>query len=63
MLKCDKCGRNFMPGNTADGLPKGITYKLKDGKYLTICSRCIVELGNMDTDQEREQFFKELGDV
>lgn len=43
-LICDKCGREFKPGNRPDGLPNGIAFNTVDGEVV-ICTECIIKKG------------------
>ena len=57
--KCKKCGKRY-PIIMGDDIPAMVGFQMEDGKVYNICKRCLMELGSMD-DDEREQFFDELG--
>lgn len=57
-FRCDRCGNVFFTGNT-NGAPNGVSME-KNGKWITFCQKCIMELGAME-DAEKEKFFAELG--
>ena len=44
-MKCDKCGREFEPGNRPDGIPNGVGFVIKDGRVITVCAECIIKNG------------------
>ena len=46
-IKCEVCGKEFDPGNRVDGMPNGITFVATDGKPLTMCADCIIEMGRL----------------
>lgn len=45
VITCDECGKKFVPGNTLNGLPNGVTFVLKDGSTYTACCECICKRG------------------
>lgn len=59
-IKCDACGHRFTPGNT-NGLPNGVGFQGKDGKVITLCQKCLLEVGALKSDSERDAFFARLG--
>lgn len=50
-MKCDKCGKEFKPGNRPSGVPNGVGFVLADGTEITICAECIE---SFTTDEGRE---------
>lgn len=60
MIKCDNCGNRFTIGNT-NGMPNGVTLFGDYGRQekLSLCQKCIVELGQMNDEQKRA-FFEKL---
>lgn len=60
---CDKCKKFFLPGNRPDGIPNGLGFVLQNGKKITVCADCVMKLGAMQTDAERDKFFEELNKV
>lgn len=59
-MKCDKCKKEFIPGNKADGTPNGVGFELQDGSVITLCAACLMKLGSLD-EKGKDKFFKELG--
>ena len=59
---CDKCKKFFMSGNRPDGIPNGVKMLLKGGKSVTICADCMVKLGAMKTEAEKDAFINSLKD-
>lgn len=57
-MKCTKCGKNFEAGNREDGIPNGVAFVTKKGRY-TLCAECLMEMGRMGP-ADRERFFEEL---
>ena len=58
---CDKCGKTFRAGNNiVNGLPNGVTMVMKDGKDVTMCNRCLIQLGRLN-DEGKAAFFKSMG--
>lgn len=55
---CDNCGRNFETGNT-DGLPNGVAFALQDGRMITMCQRCLIDLGEL-TQSEKAAILEKL---
>lgn len=47
-MKCDICGRSFLLGNDARGIPNGISMVQKGGKRITVCADCIIRMGEGD---------------
>ena len=41
---CDECGKEIKPGNT-NGMPNGVGFELEDGKIISICQSCLIEMG------------------
>ena len=63
-IKCDRCGNTFISGNTSNGLPNGVGFQLQDGRVITLCQRCIMELGKLKEAGDEaafKSFWKELG--
>lgn len=42
-MKCDRCGKEFLPGNRMDGTPNGVGFVLKGGRRVTLCADCIID--------------------
>ena len=55
---CDNCKKFFMNGNTK-GMPNGVAFVMNNGDKVTMCQRCLIELGKM-SDDEKNTFFDEL---
>lgn len=45
LLKCEACGKTFLPGTNKEGLPNGVGFETEDGSIITICTDCINEIG------------------
>ena len=41
LLKCEDCGKTFLPGTNKEGLPNGVGFETDDGSIFTICIECI----------------------
>lgn len=41
LLKCEACGKTFLPGTNKEGLPNGVGFETDDGSIFTICIECI----------------------
>jgi len=48
-VKCNECGKRFVAGNRADGIPNGVGFVLDDGTVVNVCSDCLIKIG-----QEKE---------
>lgn len=44
-LKCEACGKTFLPGTNKEGLPNGVGFETEDGSIITICTECINAIG------------------
>lgn len=44
-MKCDYCGRDFVPGIAPDGTVNGITLVIKDVVTITACAECVCAVG------------------
>ena len=42
-IKCDSCGRHFVPGNDSIGIPNGVSFITEDNLTITLCSKCIMD--------------------
>ena len=42
-MKCDRCGKEFKPGNRPNGVPNGVQMKFQNGKTYTLCADCMIE--------------------
>ncbi len=63
-VKCDKCDSVFISGNTPDGLPNGVTFQLQDGRAITLCHNCIMQLGRLNEAGDNagvKSFWQDLG--
>lgn len=63
-ITCDKCSSKFISGNGADGLPNGVGFALQDGRTITLCKVCIMELGRLKEAEDGDgfkKFWAELG--
>ena len=47
-MKCDRCGKVFMPGSRPDGVPNGVGFILRNGKQITVCADCVEAVGKGD---------------
>ena len=45
LLKCEACGKTFLPGINKEGLPNGVGFETEDGSIITICTECINAIG------------------
>lgn len=54
-LKCDVCGKRFLPGIMQDGMPAGIGATLDDGKTVIFCHDCLIRVGEEQIKKEKEQ--------
>lgn len=54
-LKCDVCGKRFMPGIMPDGMPAGIGATLDDGKTVIFCHDCLIRVGEEQIKKQKEQ--------
>lgn len=52
MIKCNECGKKFLPGNDAYGIPRGVGFETADGKIINVCSDCIIKKGREMEDHE-----------
>lgn len=62
-IKCDKCGERFIAGNK-NGVPNGLGFRMKDGKLINICRKCIEHLGKLNhegKEEEIKKFWRDLG--
>ena len=63
-IKCDKCGNIFISGNTPNGLPNGVGFQMQDGRVITLCQACIMEIGKLKEagkEEEIKSFWQDLG--
>lgn len=44
-IRCDFCGKTFLPGTREDGLPNGVGFIDKEGNPLNMCAECIIRIG------------------
>jgi len=51
-MVCDRCKKEFTPGNREDGMPYGISFETPDGTKVTVCSDCLIEFGNYLKEKE-----------
>lgn len=58
--KCSKCGERRMIGNTR-GIPNMVGFQMEYGKTINLCNVCMMKLGAMKTEEEKEKFFDDLG--
>lgn len=56
--KCKKCGERKLIGNT-NGFPNMLGFKLKDGRTINLCQKCMIELGKLP-EEEKGKFFDDL---
>lgn len=54
-LKCDVCGKRFLPGIMPDGMPAGIGATLDDGKTVIFCHDCLIRVGEEQIKKQKEQ--------
>ena len=60
-MKCDRCKNHISKKIIrGDGLPNGMTFQRQEGKDITLCADCIMELGQLD-DEGKKDFFEKLG--
>lgn len=45
-IKCDECGKYFLPGNKPDGRPNGVGFKKADGSVHNVCAECVDKIGD-----------------
>lgn len=57
-IRCDKCGNMFISGNTKDGLPNGLGFEMQDGRVITLCQKCIMQLGEIKEKDDADRFKK-----
>lgn len=43
-LKCESCGKTFLPGANKEGLPNGVGFETEDESIITICNECIMAI-------------------
>ena len=43
-IKCDLCGKTFLPGNKPDGMPNGVGL-VKNRRTVNVCYECICGIG------------------
>lgn len=43
-IKCNLCGKTFLPGNKPDGMPNGVGL-VKNGRTVNVCYDCITCIG------------------
>lgn len=60
--KCDRCGREFEPGNMENGAPAGVAAKMKNGHVLTLCYYCVCEMGEKDGQRWLDSWVSEHDD-
>lgn len=53
-IKCDVCGKSFVPGNRIDGLPNGVSFVMQDGTMITYCVDCLIKDGKKRTNKEQK---------
>lgn len=61
---CDKCKKELKNEtilNYIRGFPNGVTWELKNGQELTLCTKCIKKLGSLN-EIETKNFFKEIAE-
>lgn len=51
-MKCNKCGKEFKPGDRPDGLQNGISFLMPDGRPVALCCECLIELGKEIMDDK-----------
>ncbi len=61
LIKCDKCGKLYAPGNRPDGCPNGVGFKLADGSIYNVCADCLINLGKEIEGKAGEEL-EDIGD-
>lgn len=64
MRQCNKCKSKIGNVAGADGLPNGLGFVLENGKEITLCAECIMELGRLKEAGDKaalDAFFQDLG--
>jgi hypothetical protein len=56
---CDNCKQFFTKGNRPNGIPNGVKFVLTGNKSITLCARCICDMGAM-SDRDKEMFLDRL---
>lgn len=46
-MKCNICGKEFEVGNRADGIPNGMGFVLQDGRQITVCADCMMDMNKL----------------
>lgn len=46
-MKCDCCGKTFVSGNRADGIPNGMGFVLQDGRQINVCADCMMDMSKL----------------
>lgn len=54
-LKCDVCGKRFLPGIMPDGMPAGIGATLDDGKTVIFCHDCLIRVGEAELEKQKKE--------
>lgn len=54
-LKCDVCGKRFLPGIMPDGMPAGIGATLDDGKTVIFCHDCLIRVGEEQLAKQQKE--------
>lgn len=44
-IKCDECGKYFLPGSRKDGTPNGVGLVKEDGSIHNVCADCLDKIG------------------
>ena len=58
--KCARCKKRY-PIMMGEELPSMMGFRQKNGKTINLCRKCILDLGSMETEEERNRFFEEIG--
>lgn len=64
MKICDHCKKDFSMIERADGLPSGVTFQLKNGRTINVCTDCVQELGMLREAGDKEgieTFYRKAG--
>ena len=54
-IKCDACGKEFIPGTLPNGVPTGVVFQDIDDTTCIMCHECVIEMR-----QEVEQWLNLL---
>lgn len=65
MKICDHCKKDFSTMiERADGLPNGVTFQLRNGRTINVCTECVQELGRLREAGDKEgieAFYRKAG--